>query len=162
MKQQVHELMRTDPQLEVNVAGNGGKIGGRVHERTTDTTEEHRWSFKAGYPSDQQGNTITKADFTWTRTLLQDHAGPHRSYESALIVDRDGSAISPFKIKVRVVAVPWKWYHRISHEGSKEKDSDPIAPESGKLISAASFECLRNALQNDIIQRNVQMAAVRK
>ncbi|KAK5738893.1 hypothetical protein LTR17_005619 [Elasticomyces elasticus] len=160
IEQHIHDSRTTDPQLELTSSLGGGKISGRKHGVDKETVEEHRWHFKAGYPSSKNDTKMTKADFTWRRTLLEDHSGSNRFYTGAVILSREYKEPDPkaLKLRVRVEAQPWKAYHRIIHSGAREKTSDLIGYPSTLKLADSEFRLLQSELEADVVAKNVNHA----
>jgi hypothetical protein len=69
VRQHVLDSKTTDPQGELTMSGVGGKASGHRHEVSKETDNEHRWCFKAGHISNGHDPQVTRASFSWTRTL---------------------------------------------------------------------------------------------
>lgn len=163
VEQPISKKKGIDPDIEVSAAGGGAKAKGFSIEEETKVTDVHRWIFKAGLPSQKQQTRIHKADFTWTRTLLQDRKGTQRSYEGALIVNRSTEHTTPLELDVRVEVEPWHWWHSIWNGGSRHRRSEPIGPSTKSLTSSEALVPLDyNNLEHYIISRNSKLALTRK
>ncbi|CAG8950024.1 hypothetical protein HYFRA_00004358 [Hymenoscyphus fraxineus] len=153
IKQHVKKYKEFKPHLEVNVLSIGGGIGGVGSHRRTSLDELHSWSFKAGNPSNdtRNDNRVTKAEFSWRRTLLADQSGLDKTYKGAVVLHRKQN--EPITLDVRPYIFPWKWGHRCFHarEGTVKR-SDPVGP--GSYVDSNEFDKLVARLQADIKERN--------
>jgi hypothetical protein len=156
----VQDRKKTDPHINATSAFGGGEISGREHEKTTDLVESHRWYFKAGNPSGREQTRVTKADFTWARTLLEDHSGSHRPYKGAVVINR--AANTAITLEVRAEILPGKWGHRYFRPThGRPKRSQPIGPKD-EFLSSKSFDDLQSKLQSVIGEENKLKPATRE
>jgi hypothetical protein len=155
VKQRIVDTTRVDPQLEVTTPFGGGKGSFYSHEVVRELENEHRWSFKASrYSSREDDTQVTRARFTWTRTLLEDQTGLDRFYDGAIVLHCEMD--KPLVLRVKVEAQPWKWYHRA---GSRMRDSSPIQPRLGSLLKPEEFAKLQKGIQEQILAQNLGLAA---
>ena len=146
-----------DPQAEVTSSFGGLKGSGYSHEVSKEFDNKHRWYFKAGNCSDKHDSRVTRTSFTWMRTLLEDRTGSNRSYDGALVLHREKD--EPLVLRVTVGAQPWKWHHRVKYSGSKTRDSGPIQPRLDSLLKPEEFEKVQRSIQEQILARNMNLAA---
>lgn len=163
IKQPIRKTKAIDPDIELGAAGTNVKASGFSSEEETEVTDVHRWTFKAGLPSQKRQTRIQKADFTWTRTLLQDRSGTRRSYEGVLIVNSSKTCKTPLELDVRVEVKPWHRYHSFLRGSSKHRRSDPIGPPKKTLASSEPLLPVGyKDLEHYVIARNSRLAPTRK
>lgn len=154
LKQHVLKSKTLEPHVELTAPYGGFSGSGYSHGTSIEYDEEHTWSFKAGNPSDEYDSRITKADFTWMRTLPREHAGIERVDTGALVLHREKNA--PLQLRISVKARPWKRNHPVRFAGCKRMTSHPIGPSTGVSIKPSDFAVLQSKLQHEVLSCNLQ------
>jgi hypothetical protein len=148
----VQDRKKADPHLNITVPLGGVDVSVGERERTTDLVESHQWHFTAGNPSGSEQTKVTRADFTWSRTLLEDHSGSHRSYKGAVVIKRAANAAITLEVRAEILPGSRGYrYFRPTH--GKPRRSEPIGP-TNKLLSSKSFDDLQSKLQGMIRKEN--------
>lgn len=160
MKQHIVDTMTTDPQVELTTPYGGVKGGGRMHQVSKEFEGEHIWYFKAGSPSHKDDSRVTGTCFTWTRTLLGDHASSDRSFDGAIVLHRKNDTHSALRVKVEVQ--PWLWHHRVNFARSTPRNSRPIKPRAESFLGPEAFAQLQKGIQGQILEQNVKLAGIGK
>jgi hypothetical protein len=158
VEQHIVDTKKTDPQGGFSSPFGGGDLSGKSHERVKEFNVRHGWSFVAGNCSDGRYTLVTRTNFTWTRTLLEDRSGSTRSYEGAVVLHRKSG--QPLVLRVKVEAQPWSWYHRARCSGLQ--DSCPIQPRKESLLEPEEFAQLQERIQEWIAARNHDLGATGK
>jgi hypothetical protein len=157
VRQHVLDSKTTDPQGELTMSGVGGKASGHRHEVSKETDNEHRWCFKAGHISNGHDPQVTRASFSWTRTLEEDRTSSDRLYQGALIVHREKD--KPFVLRAQVKAKTWKWHQRLQYPRSKRFDSWPIQ-RPGSFLEFGEFIERENGIQKLVEDCNYALAPI--
>jgi hypothetical protein len=151
VEQHIIDTKKNDPRAIVSTPYGGFEFSGRSHERIKDFDVRHVWSFVAENCSDDEQDTlVTRTNFIWERTLLEDNTGSTRSYDGAIVLHRKSE--QPLVLRVGVEAQPWKWQHRV--RCPKPQDSYPIQPRKESLLKPEHFAKLQESLQERVAARN--------
>jgi len=156
VKQHIVDNRTRNPQLELSTPYGGVSCSGLSHEVSKEFDNEHRWSFEAVNCHNNIDTLVTRARFDWARTSLDDSTGLNRSYKGALVLTCEKN--QKVTLKVTVEAQPWKRRYLVRHPAPQY--SQPIQPRVFKR--PGDFKDLKTDLQGQIIERNLELAAIGK
>jgi hypothetical protein len=150
IEQHIIDTKKTDPQAKIATPYGGLEVSGRLHELIKEFDVRHGWFFVAENCSYGKDTLVTRTNFIWMRTLLEDNTGSTRSYDGAIVLHRKSE--QPLVLRVGVEAQPWKWQHHV--RCPKPQDSYPIQPRKESLLKPEHFAKLQESLQERVAARN--------